>query len=178
MPDSHAWLPALFCLNDCHGNWQVYLDQIYEYYLDDFIRSRTIFNGQRVGARRHPQVEGKDACFWHIISEGEVEAERTPDMRRCERIRWPKPVIQECIGRELKLWETKRGPDKRMIISLADFSYLVVIAMRKNYLLLITAFPIERAHRRKKMEGEYLAYKKKAGTALSGDTRTPSTHGG
>lgn len=178
MPDNHTWLPDLFCLNDCQGDWQVYLHQIYEYYLNDFIRNETTFNGQRVGTKRYPQSEGKDACFWHIISEGEEETDRTPDMRRCERIRWPKPVIQECFDRGLKFWETRRGTDKRLLISLDDFSYLVVIAMRKDYLLLITAFPIEREHRRKKLEREYAALKKQAGTALSDDTRTPSTHGG
>jgi hypothetical protein len=154
------------------------LEKLYEYYLTDFIKSRTTFNGQRVGTRRHPQVKGKDAGFWHIISEGKEEEERTPDMRRCERIRWPKPVIQECFNRELRIWKTERGSDKRMLISLNDFSYLVVIAMRKDYLLLITAFRIEREHRRRKMEREYIDFVKKADTALSDDTRTPPAHGG
>lgn len=178
MSDKHSWLPGLFCLNDCQGDWEAYLEKIYEYYLEDFIRNRPIFNNQRIGARRHPQVEGKDACFWHLISEGREETERIPELRRCERIRWPKPIIQECITRSLMIWETKRGTDTRMLISLEDFSYLVVIAKRRDYFLLITAFPIDRENRREKIRKEYKDYKTKAGIARWDDTRTPSTPGG
>jgi hypothetical protein len=29
-----------------------------------------------------------------MIQEGRTEDERTPDLRRCERIRWPRPIIE------------------------------------------------------------------------------------
>lgn len=37
-------------------------------------------------------ADGKEATFWHMIQEGRIEEDRTPDIRRCERIRWPKPI--------------------------------------------------------------------------------------
>lgn len=57
-----------------------------EFYLD-FLDSKPVFQGRRLGLKRHPLSQGKEATFWHMISEGTTEEKRTPDFRRCERIR-------------------------------------------------------------------------------------------
>jgi len=49
--------------------------------------------GKRLGLKRHPMTQNKEATFWHMIQEGSVESERIPDIRRCERIRWPRPSV-------------------------------------------------------------------------------------
>ncbi|MNH30689.1 hypothetical protein D3C79_909980 [compost metagenome] len=51
---------------------------------------------KRLGLKRHPVIQGKEATFWHMISEGNDEAERLPDLRRCERIRWPRRADLVC----------------------------------------------------------------------------------
>lgn len=47
-----------------------------------------------------------------------------------------------------------------MFIATKDFSYMVVLEEPKNYILLWTAFYLEKKHQREKKEKEYLKYKK------------------
>ncbi len=92
MSDSPAWLSSLVLFSDYEGDWNRYLDALYMWFRQDFIDSKPVFQGQRLGLKRYPLSHGKEATFWHIISEGKNEDDRLPDFRRCERIRWPKQV--------------------------------------------------------------------------------------
>ena len=138
------WLPPLMEFNDYGGDWKVYLDAIYAAFRKDFVTSKPSFLGRRLGLKRYPEYDGKEATFWHMISEGSVEEERTPDFRRCERIRWPRPLIEHEAETEVLVWtESRASNDDRIHIYLPDERYLVVLADRGNYILPWTAFYIE-----------------------------------
>ena len=145
------WLPPLMEFNDYGGDWKVYLEAIYAAFRKDFVASKPSFRGRRLGLKRHPEYDGKEATFWHMISEGSVEEERTPDFRRCERIRWPRPLIEHETEPEVLVWtESRASNDDRIHIYLPDERYLVVLADRGNYILPWTAFYIEheKGHRK------------------------------
>ena len=40
--------------------------------------------------------KGKPGTFWHIVSSGENEEERLPDLRRYERVAWPAHILDYC----------------------------------------------------------------------------------
>jgi hypothetical protein len=84
------WLPELVTLQDYGGDWVRYLEAIYGHFRQDLVLTPPAYPGRRFALKRHPLVQGKEATFWHLISEGRVEADRLPDLRRCERIRWPR----------------------------------------------------------------------------------------
>ncbi len=44
--------------------------------------------------KKHPLVDGKEYTFYHITHKGNIENDRTPELRRCERIGWARPVIE------------------------------------------------------------------------------------
>lgn len=113
--------------------------------------------------KRHPIIEGKEATFWHIISEGAIENERLPDLRRCERIRWPRPMIEAITTGYVKYWKNMRGKEERIVIALEDFSYVVVLADRGDYILLWTAYCVEQEHTRRKLKNEFTNYWKEKG---------------
>ena len=92
---STEWLPELLLLEHAGGNWGIYLDRLHARFAADFIDSKPTWPGKRVGVKRHPEYDGKSATFWHLISDGDVEAERLPNMRRCELIGWPRPMMDE-----------------------------------------------------------------------------------
>ena len=153
MSDIPDWFPSIIRFEDHDGDWNRYVEAVHDIYLQDWQRNRPFCNGQRVGVKRHPQADhGRDATFWHLISEGHVELEREPDVRRMERIGWPHPTISNCERDEVRVWREPRGGEKRVHIWCADASYLVVLAERKNYLLLWTAYPVEEEHSRRKLE--------------------------
>lgn len=152
------WLPPLVLLQHYGGNWDSYLDTIYTYFKRDFIESRPAFRGTRLALKRHPVSQGKEATFWHMISEGKDEATRTPDLRRCERIRWPRPVIEQADAKGLKVWASVRNNESRIHIWLEAEDYVVVLAKRKDYLLPWTAFLVTYEHTRRRLQKEFETY--------------------
>lgn len=156
MPD---WLPPLVPFGDCGGDWPRYLEILYGYFCRDFVNDKPSFQGVRLALKRYPVIQGKEATFWHFISEGDDEAERLPDMRRCERIRWPRPVIEQADGVVVKIWREPRGGETRIHLWVESASYLVVLAERKGYLLPWTAYPVERDHQKVKLRKRWERYK-------------------
>lgn len=147
------WLPALMLLADSGGDWQRYVEAIHAAFRADFITDHPEFEGRRCACKRHPMIDGKEATFWHLISEGSVEADRLPDLRRCERIRWPRAMIERSPD-QVRVWRSERPGDQRIVVALADFSYVVVLADRRDYVLLWTAYFVEHEHRRTKLRKE------------------------
>ena len=140
------------------GNWERFFAAVYHIFEQDFVLSKPDFRGKRLGLKRHPEYDGKSATFWHMISTEEVEAEREPDLRRCERIRWPKPVIEDSTDPALKVWAEPKGKNQRIHIWFEDEGYLVVLDDRGDYILPWTAFFIEREHERKKYNKRWERY--------------------
>ena len=173
MTTNFSWLPPMV-LNP--GNWNTYLEILYRYFTDDFIHSQPKFDNKRVALKRQPVINGKEATFWHFISEkspdSSLEEDRIPNFRRCERIRWVKPVMEQ-YGEQntIRWWKTtrpsNRGTVHRIILALADFSYVVIVDERKEYVLPWTQFPVEHAKQREKLKREHNEY---WGTQKAGDT--------
>jgi len=163
------WLPDLVLLADYENNWDKYLHALYSFYNEDFIKSKPIFRGKKLAVKKHPSIDGKEATFWHIIQEGEKEHERIPNLRRCERIRWPKPIIEHCQECGIKVWEneryTKKGKQISICIWFERVGYLVVLRKRRGYILFWTSYPVTIAHMKQKLEEEYQAYKNTQGTS-------------
>lgn len=102
-----------------------------------------------------------ETTFWHMIQEGDVEDDRTPDFRRCERIRWPRPVIEHNDDSAIKIWRNQRGNEVRVCLWFAQENYLVILADRGDYILPWTAYLVEQPHRQRKLQREYEEYCKR-----------------
>jgi hypothetical protein len=152
------WLPPLLPLSNFDGDWNRYLDALYDVFRGDFLKSQPFLGDRRCGSKRFPKINGKEGTFWHLISEGRVEGDRLPDMQRCQRIRWPRLMIEHAT--EIPTWTATKNGDSRVHLALPDFSYLVVLADRDTYLLIWTAFCVDRQHRRDKLMREYSAAQK------------------
>lgn len=159
MSEDLSWLPPLVTLSDLSGDWDAYLARLYEGFVSDFITSKPVYPGKRWSLKRQPIIKGKEATFWHIVSEGGIESERLPDLRRCECIRWPRAIIDVIFTDRVRVWRNRRGSEERILIALPDFSYLVVLADRGEYVMLWTAYNVEREHARRKLRREYEDYR-------------------
>lgn len=166
------WLPDLILLEVYHGNWSAYIDAVYQQYYNDFVKNRPLFENLPVFVRNQPAHQNKGATFWHLVSEGTKETDRIPDIRRCERIRWPRPLIEGGYIQEVKIWEQSRPwkgqVQRRIMFSLKNFNYIVVIGETPKGYTLITAYHIEKTHQRQKLKKEFEAFsrQKKEGSAL------------
>lgn len=173
------WLPNLVLFDaDADGDWLKYIELVYAYFRDDFISQTVHFRTFRIALRKHPITDGKEMTFWHLVSDGALEDERMANIRRCERIRWPKSIIGNNESSEICVWENMRGSNKQLLLYHPEERYLVVLGVREGYYLLCTAYCVEQTHRHQKLMREYQDWQKKARAFPCGKTpNTPSTPG-
>lgn len=147
------WLPPLVCLADYGGEWNRYVNEVFALFHRDFIQSQPKFEGRWVRCRRDPLYDGKEAGFWHCVQEGADEEQRTPDLRRCERVGWIRAVIEHPADRRVEKWRAHKGHEYRTYLWLGE-EYLVVLGERGGYYQLITAFCTDRDHTIRKLRRE------------------------
>ncbi len=144
------WLPPLICLEEFGGDWEVYENAVYDCFYADFVASQPTFEGSVVRLQWNPLRNGREYTYWHLISGGDA-----PDLRRCERIRWPRAML-DCANPDLvRCWRNKRGSETGVVLSTADFSYVLVLRERTGYVLLWTAYHVEYSNRRRQLEREW-----------------------
>lgn len=151
-------MPKLILLEDFEGDWKLYLNAIYNCFCDDFIKQKAEYEGKKISLKKHPLLNGKEATFWHLISSGETETNRLPDLRRCERIKWPKAIIDNNDNNSVKIWENIRKGKNRVCLCFGDWEYVVILDKRKGYILLWTAYLITQRHTKIRMKKEYEKY--------------------
>jgi hypothetical protein len=150
--------PALIEANEFGGNFQNYFKAVYTIFENDFIKSQPIYEGFKVSAQKHPEVDGIHRTFYHITHEGEEENERLPDYRRMERIKFPKFVITNYEHSEILIWENTRGRDTRVLLFNYAEGYIVILTKRQGYYLFWTAYLVQQEHRKNKLLKEYETY--------------------
>lgn len=153
----------------------LYLDRLHREFLRNLVESSVQWapSDSPLTCRRVPEIEGKHGSFWHCISGGKgEEAYRIPESARCQRISWLRPMLEafnelfpEPRGSTILWWisDREKSSQHRYVISLLDFSYVVIIDdhLERNFATLVTTIYIERDKRRKKLEREYHAFWKR-----------------
>lgn len=131
--------PEIFELS---GEWDQYQEAIFKVFQDTIVNGNPTFLGLPVKPKWFEPYKGKHFTFWHLISEGEKEDERTPDLRRCERIGWIKWVLDNCGSHPgICFWEEKRKRgSKDYIIWYEKGNYVVILSKRSYGFLLKTAY--------------------------------------
>jgi hypothetical protein len=132
--------PPLFLLNSFGGDWSAYESELYRIFNAELAIGNVQFRGCVVRCRRYPENAGKWASYWHLVQEGRIEADRLPDLRRCERIRWVRWVIENADSHpEINVWQNTRGSETNTLLWFRE-QYLVVLGRRTNAWLLKTAY--------------------------------------
>ena len=154
-------LPDLILLEDYRGNFMLYNDAVYAVFVNDFINNRPAFHGKKLGLKKHPIIDGKEYTYYHFTHSGDIETGRIPDIRRMERIGYPKPIIDFSDSEKIKVWRNKRGTSERILLLHEEEKYLVILEDRKDYILPWTAYTVEDNSRLRKLLAEYQCYIKK-----------------
>jgi hypothetical protein len=153
-------LPALILLGTYNGVFPDYFEAVYVIFKRDFVDSKPVFKNKPLRLKAHPFIDGKEYTFYHFTHSGDIEKERLPDLRRMERIGWPRPMIDNSHNKTLKVWQNKRGNKIRILIFHEIENYLVILEQRKTYILPWTAYYVEYPSRKERLLKEYKDYLK------------------
>lgn len=142
------------------GDMNAYKEALYKIFRRDFIDNDIYFQGKKVDIIHEKFFEGKERSFWHIISEGDEDINRTPVSWRGEAITWAKPLIEDdgnCSEyRKWKKYHDKTKKDRYYVWCVA-IKYMVILEDRDTYYKLITAYPVQE-YRVKTYNKEYQKY--------------------
>ncbi len=155
--------PDLLPFHVFSGDWVAYEAELHRIFMTEIVRSGLCFRGSPVNCRRLPETAGRWASFWHLVQEGRIEDDRTPDLRRCERIRWVPWMIASAVTHaEIDEWQNSRGSETNTLLWYRE-EYIVVLAERRDYWLLKTAYCTEQRGRIAKLRSERDAFRRAAG---------------
>lgn len=149
--------PALMLFS---GDWHAYLDRVYAQYLEDIVNKPKAYRGKPIRARYTPATQNKGFSFWHVISEGQSENDRIPDIRRCERIGWIGWIIEQADSDSPKIKSlvtrrtTRKGTSERLVLWCDEAEFVVVLEERSQFFLLVTAYPVT-GHRAAKLKKDW-----------------------
>lgn len=151
-------IPALLQFAAFDGDWIAYETELNRIFVAEIARGNLTFRGNKVNCRRLPETAGRWASFWHLVQEGKVEDDRTPDLRRCERIRWVSWAIKNADSdKDIDVWENTRGTETNVLLWVRE-EYLVVLGARQDYWLLRTAYCTEKSGRIAQLKRERDAF--------------------
>ena len=159
MSDTPEWLPPALKYADFDGDYDKFLAAVYAVFERDFKQSRLDYRNRPITYDSRVE-DGKEAAFWHITSSLDRSAgKRELDLRRAERIPWPRPMIENSTDKAVSVWSNKRIMKKgarqtRILIWLEDLDYLVVLAEMRHVTVLVTAYCTDSKPQRRKLRNE------------------------
>lgn len=163
------WLPELIRLEDFEGNdndYEAYFNVLYDVFKNDFINNTPSCRGKNVILFSNGMSLGKDNNFWHIITKKEYRNttdlnKRPPYIRRCERIRWPRAIIENVPNQHIYVWNEldSNSVNVREHLWLRNFDYIVVLVDKKSYYFFLTAYYVDSEHARQNLQRRYDRYK-------------------
>jgi hypothetical protein len=156
--------PDLILLSDSPGKdsveqWHEYIEQAYAIYCRTVAYGKMVFRGLPVRCQFRPETYGKHYAFWHMMQEGRVEDQRTPDLRRCERVQWIGWVIANAFKTPdiHCFYQQKRKTEQPIALWLHTHEYVVILLERNGYYLLKTAFVANKTHKQQELERDWRA---------------------
>ncbi|MDQ6739301.1 MAG: hypothetical protein M3021_02745, partial [Actinomycetota bacterium] len=149
------WLPPLVRLEDHEDNLDRHLDAVYGWFRQDFFDHQTLYQGMPCAVRATLAPEGREAGFWHLVTSTDANGRRNLATNRLERIRWIRAVIESAGTDRVASWRYQRNGEERVACALADFSYFIGLVNTGSLLILVTAFPVQQEHTRRKLRREY-----------------------
>ena len=169
MPD---WLPEKAVVNP----WtESTYEMLYAIFCLDIRDSNLRYSGHPVWI--FPELEdGKEKVFWHLTtrlyrqekiprrkrkfypnSRTDTEPQRLPDLRRCERLTWVKPLIEHASEPEILAWDYEEGNRTiKTYIWMKDYDFVVIIKkFPDGSRRLITSFYVDKGYKREDFKRKY-----------------------
>jgi len=136
-----------------HGDYERYDNFLYyKIYLQQLTKPALLFNNKQVKFKKFPIECEKEQAYFHLTTKAASKdvplSNREPDLRRCERLHWIRPIIEtnhmkSCTQPCFLCFEEEINGKNRINLFNKEERYLIVLEDRTDYFLLITAFYID-----------------------------------
>ena len=169
MPD---WLPEMAPVNPWTADTY---EMLYVIFCRDIRDSGLRYAGKEVWIFKNME-DGKETIFWHLTSRkkkeeriprrkrkfftnahNNLEPERLPDLRRCERLPWVKPLIEHFGDPEVLAWDYEEGDRTiKTYVWMREFNFVVI--MKKfpdGKRRLITSFYVDSKYKKQDFQRKY-----------------------
>jgi hypothetical protein len=164
------WLPPCFCVNPWNGDtyealYAIFCQDIRNYHLKYRTYEVWIFS---------EKDDGKEKLFWHlttrkqkikniprrkqkVIQTQQNQVQRLPDFRRCERLPWIKPMIENPSDPKVLVWDYEEGDRAiKTYIWLKHRDFVVIMKKYSNgRRRLITSFYVDKQYKKDDFERKY-----------------------
>lgn len=169
MPD---WLPEMASVNPWTA---VTYELLYGIFCRDIRDGVLKYAGYDVWIFRDIE-DGKETLFWHLTSRQKkaqkvprrkrkilppdleiTDQERLPDLRRCERLPWVKPIIEHPVDPEVLAWDYEEGDQTiKTYVWIKDYDFVVIMKKFPNgKRRLITSFYVDSHYKREDFLRKY-----------------------
>jgi hypothetical protein len=144
------WLPEPLSLSSWSA--QTY-DQLYKWFQVEILAQPLLYGGKGVW-HFSDMEDGRECLFWHLTCRKDnLTNERIPDLQRCRRLPWLRPLLLNADEPEVLDWDYAEGDGTtKTYVWLRDHDYLVIM---KKYpdgsRRLVTAYWIEYEHEKAKL---------------------------
>ena len=149
-----TWLQPIVSLQDFGGDPEKYIEHLFSIFEKDFIKSTPRFKGKKVLFDKKDD-NGRPQAFVHITTEENRKTKtRELCLRRCERIGWIKPMLENHQDPEVLVWEkeqsTRKRTAKRTYLFLEKEDFLIILQEIKWGHYLITAIYVDNPNQKAK----------------------------
>lgn len=132
-------------------------DHLYDVFLRDIKYFPLKYQGQNVWFFKEME-DGREVLFWHLTSREDRDiGGRLPDMRRCERLVWVRPSIENAHLPPVLCWDYVEG-DKtiKTYIWLKEEDFVIILKKyRDETRRLVTSFYVDYPSKRRNLEMKY-----------------------
>lgn len=132
-------------------------DRLYNWFRREIMATPLEYRGKPVWY--FPDVEdGREVLFWHLTARKDrLTGQRLPDMQRCKRLPWLRPLLLNADDPRVLDWDHLEGDGTlKTYVWLKDHDYLAIM---KKYpdssRRLITAYWIEHENEKRKLLKKY-----------------------
>lgn len=148
------WLPNYILFQDSNHLWSLYIEKLYQVFLEDFIENTPYFHKKPIKIRINPKENHYEHAFIHLTGKSTHHSfhpnDRTFDLKRCERLRWNRAIIDHykchfsCFHcQKILYYEHYYKNHIRINLFFSDVRFKVILEQRKDYFLLITGYYID-----------------------------------
>jgi len=154
MNGTPEWLPEPLHLKTwSHDTY----DRLYQWFCSEILSAPLQYDGSKVWY--FPDIEdGREALFWHLTArEDKATGDRIPDLPRCRRLPWLRPLLLNTRRPGVLGWDYLEGDGStKTYVWLRDYDYVVIM---KKYpdgsRRLVTAYCIQYSNERRKLQKKY-----------------------